>query len=96
MLTGSAAEAHLAADVAAAMRYPAINAAAPISIGAMAALLRHARLLVCNDTGVSHIAAGLGLPSVVVFSRDDIRRWAPPTSICTAACGIRAANACRK
>jgi hypothetical protein len=59
------------------MRMPAIDAAAPISIGAMAALMSRSKLLVCNDTGVSHIAAGLRLPSVVVFSLADIRRWAP-------------------
>ena len=77
VLTGSAAEADLTAAVAHAMRHPAVDAAAPISIGAMAALMSRARLLVCNDTGVSHIAAGLKLPSVVVFSKADIQRWAP-------------------
>lgn len=77
VLTGSAGEAALTAAVAAHMRSPAIDAAGPISIGAMAALMQKARLLVSNDTGVSHIAAGLGLPSVVVFSKADIRRWAP-------------------
>jgi ADP-heptose:LPS heptosyltransferase len=59
------------------MRNRTINAAAPISIGAMAVLMSRARLLVCNDTGVSHIAAGLGLKSVVIFSKADIARWAP-------------------
>ncbi|MFC0253509.1 glycosyltransferase family 9 protein [Massilia consociata] len=77
VLTGSADEAPLARAVARHMRSPAIEAAAPISIGAMAALMSRARLLVCNDTGVSHIAAGLGLNSVVVFSKADIARWAP-------------------
>ncbi|CAN7163136.1 glycosyltransferase family 9 protein [Massilia sp. LjRoot122] len=77
VLTGSAAEAPLARAVAQHMRTPAIEAAAPISIGAMAALMSRARLLICNDTGVSHIAAGLGLSSVVVFSKADIARWAP-------------------
>lgn len=77
VLTGSAAEAALAGQVAAHMRNPAVNAAAPISIGAMAHLMRGARLLVCNDTGVSHIAAGLKLKSVVIFSKADIARWAP-------------------
>jgi ADP-heptose:LPS heptosyltransferase len=77
VLTGSSAEADLTAAVAACMRRPAIDAALPISIGAMAALMARARLLVCNDTGVSHIAAGLGLPSVVIFSKADITRWAP-------------------
>ncbi|RLM48956.1 LPS biosynthesis glycosyltransferase, partial [Halobellus sp. Atlit-31R] len=77
VLTGSADEAPLARAVADHMRTPAIEAAAPISIGAMAALMSRARLLICNDTGVSHIAAGLGLNSVVVFSKADIARWAP-------------------
>nr|WP_307728711.1 glycosyltransferase family 9 protein [Massilia solisilvae] len=77
VLTGSAAEAALAGQVAAHMRNHAVNAAAPISIGAMAHLMRGARLLVCNDTGVSHLAAGLKLKSVVIFSKADIARWAP-------------------
>lgn len=77
VLTGSGAEADLTAEVAAHMHHPPIDAAAPISIGAMAVLLRGARLLLCNDTGVSHIAAGLKLKSVVIFSKADIARWAP-------------------
>ena len=77
VLTGSADEAPLAHAVADHMHVPAIIAAAPISIGAMAALMARARLLICNDTGVSHIAAGLGLHSVVIFSKADIARWAP-------------------
>lgn len=77
VLTGSAKESDLTSAVAANMRHKAVNAAAPISLGAMAALMSEARLLVCNDTGVSHIAAGLRLPSVIVFSKADMERWAP-------------------
>ena len=77
VLTGSAAEAPLTAAVASRMRSRAIDAAGPISIGAMAALMSRARLLISNDTGVSHIAAGLRLSSVVIFSKADMRRWAP-------------------
>ena len=77
VLTGSASEAALTAEVAQHMRTPALDAAVPLSIGAMAALMSRSRLLLCNDTGVSHIAAGLRLPSVVIFSKADIRRWAP-------------------
>jgi ADP-heptose:LPS heptosyltransferase len=77
VLTGSASEADLTAEVASHMHRKPVDAAAPISIGAMAALMRKARLLLCNDTGVSHIAAGLKLKSVVVFSKADIARWAP-------------------
>lgn len=77
VLTGSASEAGLNAAVARHLRSPAIDAAVPLSLGAMAALMSGARLLLCNDTGVSHIAAGLKLNSVVIFSKADIRRWAP-------------------
>lgn len=77
VLTGSGSEAALAQTVARHMRTKAVNAAAPISIGAMASLMSRSRLLVCNDTGVSHIAAALQLPSVVIFRNADVERWAP-------------------
>lgn len=77
VLTGTAGEAPLTAAVAGWMRTAALDAAAPISIGAMAALMSRSRLLISNDTGVSHIAAGLRLNSVVIFSKADIQRWAP-------------------
>ena len=78
VLTGSAEEADLGAEVAAQMRHPPVDATGRLPLGALAVLLRGARLLVCNDTGVSHIAAGLKLKSVVIFGQDDVARWAPP------------------
>lgn len=77
VLTGSASEADLTAAVAARMHHPVVDTASPLSLGAMAALMNRARLLICNDTGVSHIAAGLRLPSVVIFHQADMERWAP-------------------
>lgn len=77
VLTGSVKETDLTAEVASHMKTPAIDTAGPISIGAMAALMSGSRLLICNDTGVSHIAAGLKIKSVVIFSKADITRWAP-------------------
>lgn len=77
VLTGSAGEALLTSAVAGLMHAPAVDAAGPVSVGAMAALMSHARLLLANDTGVSHIAAGLRLPSVILFSLAEIERWAP-------------------
>lgn len=77
VLTGTDAERELTRAVAAAMRHAVVDAAGPMSLGALAALMRDARLVVCNDTGVSHLAAALRVPSVVVFIAGDTDRWAP-------------------
>ncbi len=77
VLTGVAGEAELTRRVARAMRAPAIDLAGKTSIGAVAALIDGAQLLVSNDTGVAHIAAARGTPSVRVSCGGDERRWAP-------------------
>lgn len=77
VLTGTANEAPIAAEVERAMRWPALNLAGRTGLGAMAAMLSRAQLLVTNDTGVSHLAAALRVPSVVIFLASDPRRWAP-------------------
>jgi ADP-heptose:LPS heptosyltransferase len=77
VLTGTADEAPVTQAVARAMHMPVIDLAGQTSLGAMAVLLRDARLLVCNDTGISHLAAALGVPSVVIFTTTDPNRWAP-------------------
>jgi ADP-heptose:LPS heptosyltransferase len=77
VLTATEAEAALTRAVAAAMKRPALDLAGVTSLGGVGALIARARLLVSNDTGVSHIAAALRTPSVVVCSGADPERWAP-------------------
>lgn len=77
VITGSGWEAELAREVERAMHLPAINLAGLTTLGSLAALLAGARLLISNDTGVAHVAAGLNLPSVVVVTGSDPQRWAP-------------------
>jgi ADP-heptose:LPS heptosyltransferase len=76
-LTGTEAERGVVADVRDAMTETAIDVAGRTGLGAMAALVEGARILIANDTGVSHLAAAVGTPSVVVFSGSDPDRWAP-------------------
>lgn len=77
VLTGSSEEVPLAQAVARFMQAPSINLAGCTSLGALAVLLNAARLLICNDTGVSHLAAALQVPSVVIFTDSNPERWAP-------------------
>jgi ADP-heptose:LPS heptosyltransferase len=77
VLTGSNAERDVTRAVATAMTTPSVDLAGRTTLGGLAALLDGARLVVCNDTGVSHLAAALGVPSVVVFTTSDADRWAP-------------------
>jgi ADP-heptose:LPS heptosyltransferase len=77
VLTGTAQESGLTRAVQQAMTAPALELAGRTSLGAVAVLVSNARLVVCNDTGVSHLAAALRIPSVVIFSNSDPHRWAP-------------------
>jgi ADP-heptose:LPS heptosyltransferase len=77
VLTGTAAEAALTRAVAQEAAVPCLDLAGRTDLGALGALLARSRLLVCNDTGVSHVAAGLRTPSVVISTGDNPARWAP-------------------
>ncbi|SAK99086.1 glycosyl transferase family protein [Caballeronia fortuita] len=76
-VTGSAGEASLTARVANDAGADVIDLAGQTSLGSLAALVAKARLIVCNDTGLSHVAAAMRTPSVVVASGSDTHRWAP-------------------
>lgn len=81
VLTGSIGEKALLKSLQHQIRQPVINIVESfghLTAGELAALLSHARLLVSNDTGVSHIASALHLPSVILFSpHSDLSRWRP-------------------
>lgn len=77
VITGSREEAPIAEAVVRHMAAPAVNLAGKTSLGGLAALLSDARLLVSNDTGVSHVAAAVEAPSLILFSAPDHERWAP-------------------
>ncbi|NLI81435.1 MAG: glycosyltransferase family 9 protein [Deltaproteobacteria bacterium] len=48
-----------------------------LSLGGLSALLSQARFFVGGDSGVSHLAGALAVPSVVIFGPSDPRVWAP-------------------
>jgi ADP-heptose:LPS heptosyltransferase len=77
VITGTGKEAPLAAAMRAAMQAPALDLAGATSLWQIGALVENARVVVCNDTGISHVAAALRTPSVVVACGSDVARWAP-------------------
>jgi ADP-heptose:LPS heptosyltransferase len=75
VLTGTAGEAERVARLAA--RLPAaVDLCGRTDLGMLGALVERASLVVCNDTGVSHLAAALARPSVVISCGADAARWA--------------------
>ena len=77
ILTGTASETALVAQVRGAMREAAIDLTGRTTLGTLTALVAQAQLVVCNDTGMSHVAAAVGTPSVVVCCGADPDRWRP-------------------
>jgi ADP-heptose:LPS heptosyltransferase len=77
VLTGSAGERSLTAQVAAAARTPVLDLAGMTTLGEFGAVIAGLDLLLTNDTGASHVAAAMQTPSVVLFGPADPRRWAP-------------------
>jgi ADP-heptose:LPS heptosyltransferase len=77
VVTGTADEADICASVARGGGAAALDLCGRTPLGVLAALVSMARLVVCNDTGVSHVAAALGVPSVVVSCGADAARFAP-------------------
>ncbi|MDR2504341.1 MAG: glycosyltransferase family 9 protein [Deltaproteobacteria bacterium] len=67
LLLGSAEESRLAVDYAAASKSPSLDLTGRTSLEDLALLMGRVRLLVSNDTGTMHLAAGLGLPVLGIF-----------------------------
>ncbi|KAB1938507.1 glycosyltransferase family 9 protein [Micromonospora sp. ALFpr18c] len=79
LLTGSADERALAVRVADDAGLPSDAVlAGRTDLGALAALVADARLVVSGDTGVAHLATAYGTASVVLFGPVPPARWGPP------------------
>lgn len=79
LVSGSPGEASDAHQVAAGAGLPpSAVLAGRTDIGALAALVAHAELVICGDTGVAHLATAYGTRSVLLFGPMPPSRWGPP------------------
>lgn len=79
VLTGSSQESPVVAEVANGVGPEAINLAGKTDIRLLAAVISEMDVVVCPDSGPSHIAAALGVPAVSIFAMrcDFPERWRP-------------------
>ncbi|WP_454049327.1 glycosyltransferase family 9 protein [Cellulomonas sp. Marseille-Q8402] len=76
-VTGGPDERDLAARVANLAGAGAHDLSGVLDLDALAALVAGARLLVCGDTGVAHLATAVGTPSVLLFGPTPPAGWGP-------------------
>ena len=77
VMTGVAEERLLAEEVAGALADAPINLVGHTTLGSLGMVLSRSRLLIANDTGTSHVAAALQVPSVILSVGSDPSRWNP-------------------
>lgn len=75
VLTGVENERALIAEITRLLRHPVVNACERLSLGALAALLRCAALVVSNDTGPVHLADAVKTPNVGIFWCGNYLNW---------------------
>lgn len=79
VITGSAAEAPLTARVTAlAGLDEGADLGGRVTLLELAGLVARARLVICGDTGMSHVATAYRTPAVMLFGPSPPWRWGPP------------------
>ena len=76
-VTGTKEEHNICKEVIGWMRHPAFNVAGQTNLGSMACLIKGASFMLLNCTGVSHIAAAMETPGVVISMDGEPERWGP-------------------
>ena len=77
VICGSAADQALAERIIAGAEIPLLNWAGRTDLAQLAAVLSHARLLICNETSAVHIAACIGVPTVCILGGGHYGRFIP-------------------
>jgi len=78
VVTGTAEERDITRELMKRIHHPVIDLTGKTSLGVTAVLIKKAFMLIANCTGVSHIAAAMKTPSVIISMDGEPERWAPP------------------
>jgi ADP-heptose:LPS heptosyltransferase len=96
VLTGLSNEKDLTNKVISLLEFNAINLTGKTSLGALALLLKNSRLLISNDTGISHLAAATKTPSVIFALKKNIKRWSPLDTVLHKVIDMKSPNALKE
>src|SRR6185437_1992557 len=77
VITGTKEESDITGELVKCMHHLPINLTGKTSLGAIGILIKDAFAIVCNCTGVSHVADAFDTPSVVISMDGEPQRWAP-------------------
>ena len=76
VLVGTPGERPLAAAVAGAMRTRPVDLTGALDLGGLKAVVRRARVVLCNDAGTRHVAVAFGVPAVVLMGPTSLEKTA--------------------
>lgn len=76
-ITGVESERPITSKLIGLIRYPVIDLTGKTTLGSLGALIQSSYYLISNCTGVSHIAAALQTPSLVISLNGEPDRWRP-------------------
>ena len=80
VLTGTPGEMEIINHVASLLDKDPIIAAGRTTLGSLGVIIKESAAIVCNCTGVSHVASALNVPAVVISMDGEPWRWAPKDS----------------
>lgn len=77
VMFGSAHEAHISLDLTRGLEKNVVVAAGHTTVKQVAAMIARCDALLCNDSGLMHVAVAVGTPVVAIYGPTDLRRTRP-------------------
>jgi ADP-heptose:LPS heptosyltransferase len=89
VLTGKKEEAIYTQQVFRLIGVDAVDLTGKTSLGCLAQLIKNSKIVVCNDTGINHLADATKTKSAALFMQNSPSRWSPQDETLHRAIDIR-------